>query len=399
MVKAGNRSKRVVVIGAGIAGLTAARRLGELGHKVTVLETQSRVGGRAITIREGLASELIAETGPSRYPADFRRVLDYAGKFGMKLLPFYPDSGAVVAYLRGKLIQEYEPGPEEFWGYTSIVNRYPGRAERLGLRIALTARAFVRYLLRRPRWMTYRIQGGTHRLTDAIAKSISGQIRLNATVNSIVQEGEAVRVGFDSADGSDTLEVDYVVCAIPLSMLESLHFEPALSQRKSELSSAVPFSSAIRVFLQMRRAYWRDKGFNGFAVTDTVGEVWDPHNDGPDSPALLVCYAKEKLADQMCALNEQQRLDYCLSELDKLFPGAKEHFAQGVSFCWREQPWINGGWPLVRDGFAHRIGVFRKPEGRVYFAGDYAASSTWLNTMEGAIESGEYAASQIHSAP
>jgi monoamine oxidase len=149
----------------------------------------------------------------------------------------------------------------------------------------------------------------------------------------------------------------------------------------------------------MRRAYWRDHGFSGFAVTDTVGEVWDAHNDGPDSPALLVCYAKAELADQMCALNEQQRLDYCLNELEKLFPGARDHFEKGVSFCWREQPWIKGGWPLVREGFSHRVGVFRKPEGRVYFAGDYAASSTWLNTMEGAIESGEFAASQIHDRP
>ncbi|HSM16171.1 MAG TPA: FAD-dependent oxidoreductase, partial [Gemmatimonadales bacterium] len=81
---------------------------------------------------------------------------------------------------------------------------------------------------------------------------------------------------------------------------------------------------------------------------------------------------------------------------ERVFPGAAEHFQTGASFCWRDQAWIRGGWPLVREGFEHRIGIFREPEGRVYFAGDYAAASRWLNTLEGAIESGEFAAQQIH---
>ena len=57
-----------------------------------------------------------------------------------------------------------------------------------------------------------------------------------------------------------------------------------------------------------------------------------------------------------------------------------------------------GGWPLVREGFSHRVGAFREPDGRVYFAGDFAATPDLLNTMEGAIESGEHAASQINRA-
>jgi monoamine oxidase len=91
-------------------------------------------------------------------------------------------------------------------------------------------------------------------------------------------------------------------------------------------------------------------------------------------------------------------MEHVLEELEKIFPGAQAHFVKGTSFFWDEQPWIKGGWPLVRERFSHRVGVFREPDGRVYFAGDYAATPDLLNTMEGAIESGEHAASQIHQA-
>jgi len=393
------KTKRVAVIGAGIAGLVAANRLSSYGHNVTVLETQSRIGGRAVTIRSFFPDELIGQAGPSRFPGDFKRVIDYARKLGLELVPFYPDYGTVVAYFRGKRIEEYHPSPEEFWGYTALVNRYPGRAESTSLHLALWLRALARRILRKPPWMTYSIRGGTDLLTDALAEATEADFRLETTVQSVSQDPDGVRVSFVTSQGKGTLEADHVVCAVPLSVLSRLEFSPAMASEKADLMEAVPFSSAIRIFLQMKRAYWRDKGHNGFAVTDTLGEIWDPHFDAPGEPALLVCYAKDELADRLGDLGERERLEHALEELEKIFPGAKTHFEKGTSYCWNEQPWILGGWPLVRDGFSHRVGVFRRPDGRIHFAGDYAAAPTWLNTMEGAIESGEYAASQINKKP
>jgi monoamine oxidase len=102
----------VAVIGAGIAGLVAAYRLSHSGHRVTVLETQARTGGRALTIRSFFPDELVGQAGPSRFLGDFRRVFDYAGKFGLELAPYYPGSGTVVAYFKEKRIEEYHPSPE-----------------------------------------------------------------------------------------------------------------------------------------------------------------------------------------------------------------------------------------------------------------------------------------------
>lgn len=183
--------------------------------------------------------------------------------------------------------------------------------------------------------------------------------------------------------------------AAPLQPLPD-RFSPTLPLTKSELVAQIPFSSAVRVFLEMRRAYWREGGYNGFAVTDTVGEIWDLAHAGPPSPAMLVCYAQHDLADRLGALTENDRIEAALDTVEKVFPGAREHFVRGATFSWRERSWIDGGWPLVR-GFAERVVEFETPDERVHFAGDYAASPRFLNMMEGAIEAGERAAAQIHS--
>ncbi len=390
------KTKHVAVIGAGIAGLIAAYRLSHSGYRVTVLETQSRTGGRAVTIRSFFPEGLIGQAGPSRFLGDFQRVFHYAGKFGLELCPYYPGSGTVVAYFKGKRIAEYHPSPEEYWGYTAIVKRKPGRIESLAMEFALWLRALAKRILRKRPFMTYGIRGGTELLTDALAAATDADFRLNTTVKTVTQDVNGVRVGFAGPQSEGTVEADYVVCAVPLSVATDIALSPPAALEKTKLMEEVPFRSAIRVFMQMSRAYWRDPGHNGFAVTDTLGEIWDPHHDGPEEPALLVCYAQGQLARQLGQRSESERIEHTLEELEKVFPGAKTHFVKGISYYWDEQPWIRGGWPLVRQGFSNRVRVFREPDGRVYYAGDYAASPDLLNTMEGAIESGEYVAREIH---
>ena len=102
-------AKRVVIVGAGLAGLTAAYELTQAGHDVTVLEAQGRSGGRVRTLRDPLADGLYAELGAARIPDNHEWTLKYVKLFGLTLAPFYPTLGRSSTFLRNIRV-EADPG-------------------------------------------------------------------------------------------------------------------------------------------------------------------------------------------------------------------------------------------------------------------------------------------------
>src|SRR3712207_6369643 len=96
------KAKRVIVLGAGLAGLSAALELGNSGYDVTVLEARARPGGRVYTLREPFSDGLYAETGASRIQDSHEFTLRYVKQFNLALDPFFPTEGANVIYIKGK---------------------------------------------------------------------------------------------------------------------------------------------------------------------------------------------------------------------------------------------------------------------------------------------------------
>ena len=108
--------KRVLVVGAGLAGLSAAFELTQAGHDVTVLEARTRPGGRVHTLRDPFADGLYAEAGAARIPNHHHFTLKYAELFGLTLDPFEPPDVPSVYHVRGQRIR-VTPGQKVEWPY------------------------------------------------------------------------------------------------------------------------------------------------------------------------------------------------------------------------------------------------------------------------------------------
>ena len=108
--------KKIIIIGAGLAGLSAGYELTQAGHDVTILEARTRPGGRVHTLRDPFAEGLHAEAGATRIPDHHQFTLKYAELFGLILDPFEPHGAASIYYLRGQRLR-LAPGQGAEWPY------------------------------------------------------------------------------------------------------------------------------------------------------------------------------------------------------------------------------------------------------------------------------------------
>lgn len=361
-------AKKVLVLGAGMAGLVAAYELTQLGHDVTVLEARTRPGGRVHTLREPFSDGLYAEEGAARIPDNHELTLKYMKQFELPLEPFYPSRLNAVRFDRGSR----EEVPIE--GYTQAM------AENYGGDLG-----------ERPeRWQ--KIKGGTDLLPKAFAQRLEGKIIYGATVVRVEQDAKAARVVFTKAGARQTLTADAVLCTIPFSVLRNVEL-PALSSRKRDAIKHTRYDAVSRVYLQTKDRFWEERGLNGFAFTRGAIEIWQPTWSQPGPRGILMTYARPGEAERITKLKENQRIESTLKQLDEIFPGLSATFERGATKCWLDDEWSRGAWAFVPfSDFAAAIA----PEGRIYFAGEHL--SAWVSWMQGALSSGLRAVKEIDEA-
>ena len=361
-------AKKVLVLGAGMAGLVAAYELTKLGHDVTVLEARTRPGGRVHTLREPFSDGLYAEEGAARIPIDHDLTLKYVKTFELPLEPFYPSRFNVVRFDRGNR----EEVPVE--GFTQAM--YSNYGEGLGGRPE--------------HW--HKIKGGTDLLPQAFAKQLDGKIVYGAQVVKIEQSASAARVIYVKDGTSQTFVADSVLVTIPFSVLRNVDL-PALSPRKRDVIKRTHYDAVSRVYLQTRNRFWEERGLNGFAFTSGAIEIWQPTWSQPGPRGILMTYARPGEAERIAKMKENRRIEETLKQLDGIFRGLRGNFERGVTKCWTEDQWARGAWAFVGfSDFATAI----VPEGRVHFAGEHL--SAWFSWVQGALQSGLRAVKEIDEA-
>ncbi len=447
---------RVVVIGAGLAGLVAAYELKRQGHKVIVLEAQNRVGGRIHTMR-GFAPGLYAEAGGMRIPRVHDLTLEYCQVFDLPLRPFVMNNPRGLVYIDGQrmTIEEANAQPsrlpfeladhergrtaDELWesaigdlramvehegqaAWSEIVRRYDQFSLYEFLREKHWSEGAIEYyavmnfleadmhngvveILREDIGKAYvdmqEIAGGMDLLPRAFFGELHREIRLGAEVFSIDQEPDSVVVHYKTEAGRYRAVGDYAVCTVPFSVLRTIETVKPFSHEKRRAIRQLNYHASTKIVFQVRQRIWeKDDGILGGAtVTDLpVRRLNYPTPDpSTERGVLLASYTWGQDALQWGAMDEETRVEEALDDVARIHPGIRDVYEVGASHAWYSDRWARGAFAMFAPEQQTQLQpAIVQPEGRVLFAGEHC--SLYHAWIQGALESGIRAARQIHEA-
>ena len=446
--------KKVLVLGAGLAGLAAAWELSKAGHQVQVLEARDRPGGRVSTIREPFAEGLYTEEGAAGYSEAYTTAVKFIEELGLERKPYPMPQLPVVHHLNGKrfVVTPEEPvdwpyeltAEERELGVWGLVTRYiidtlppevgesqNWKSEQLAALDELSLADYMRAqgasegaikLVQYSYWFgvvpedtsalsvaisdfglflggaPFVLAGGNDLLPRNLAERMKELMKYNTEVSSIRDEGEAVRV--TSKDGQE-FTADHVICTFPAPVVRQLQMEPALPFEVQQALTDLPYLDITRTFLQVDRPFWLQKEVDGIAVTDLpIGGVsGHTHPAEPAShPAILESYVSGPPAEVLGKLPEQEVITKTLEGMKQVHPGVEEHFhGRAYVKAWSEDPFALGGnsWPAPGD-VGKYLELLQQAHGRIHFAGEH--TSILRSTMEGALRSGVRAAMEVEKA-
>ena len=441
------RTKKIVVMGGGIAGLACAYELMKRGHEVVLLEAAGRTGGHVRTMHDPLADGLYADVGAEHfYYPGYTAYWRYLHEF--ELTPIaYPRRDHMVRFFDGKLFTEEDlrsratlnqfgfnqreveflsahPWPELPLLYLQpYVDRLEDETKPLGAGLDALDQITVSDLLRKegasaatlahfggtssalvwiwgaavkklrgsPLFATklFRIQGGNQRMTDAFAARLGERVHLGCPVTAIRHDQTGVTVTCREFGQEKKMEADHLVTCVSLVVLRQIPVTPAWPAEKHFVIQNMPYYTRARVIFQSRSRFWN---------TDGISPNWEPPGPRLNELWSIADEVNTPRGILMGGAEPGASAESALAAFHKLYPGKSADIEQALVYNWAADPYAG-----MCERVAYRPGVLAKfwpevtrPHGRIHFAGAYAAQMTW--GQEAALESANRAAEEVNQA-
>jgi monoamine oxidase len=438
-----------VVVGAGVAGLVAGRRLQEAGRDVVVLEARDRVGGR--TLNDTVAGVTVEVGGQWVGPTQ-DRINALVDELGLERFPTY-DQGDAVVELPGGRIRRYS-GATPPLSPLALADLF--QAQRALDKLvdtvkldapwrtpdaeALDAVSFASWLDKRVHtdqarmfhdivsqavfatepetmsllhWLTYiqsgfglervlgvdggaqqdRIAGGSWRISERLAEDLGDAVVVSAPVRRISWGDDGVTVEADAG----TWSAEHVIVAVPPNLAGRIDYEPALPARRDLLTQQLPHGQVIKVMVAYDSPWWRDEGLNGQAASGEgpVGICFDNSVPGTD-PGIVVGFFEGEHAlywGERTATARRQAFVDCLV---RWFGPKAASPTDYVERDWTAEAWTRGCYGAhFPTGAWTRFGpALREPIGPIHWAGTETAT-VWMGYLDGAVESAERAVAEV----
>ena len=438
----------VIVVGAGFAGLTAARALQQAGKKAVVLEARDRVGGRTMTKKLGgslpwvdlggqwigatqheiiaLLAELEMETFPMWTRGENLVVVAgktkrYRGTIPRVALPSLLNIGwaqwrldrmaktvPLDAPWNAKKAAEWDAISLADWLDRNIKTKTARALFDAGLETVFAENGRSLSLLHALFYVhsggnldillgteggaqATRIVGGMQPVAERMAKGLD--VRLSAPVRRIVHDGAGVTVHHEGG----TLDAKHAIIAIPPKLVAAIAFEPSLPGPRAELVKSMPMGAVIKHTAVYDRPFWRDDRLSGMVVSDAgpIHVVFD--NSLPDGmKGVLIGFSEADSARKLGKLSEAERREAALACFTRYFGEQAKRPIAYADHVWEHDEWSGGCYgAFMPPGVWTSLGSsIREPHGRIHWAGTETAT-VWSGYIDGAIQSGKRAAQEI----
>jgi monoamine oxidase len=443
------READVVVVGAGLAGLSAARALTAAGRRCIVLEARDRVGGR--TLNEPIGDGKIVELGAQWVGPTQDQIIGLIAELGLETFPTYSkgqnvfESSERIRRYRGTIPKLNPLALAETGFALARLNRLarrvpaeaPWQAERAADWDAQTFESWMRRNVRttgardllrlaiegvwaaEPRDVSLlhvlfyvssagslellldteggaqqdRVVGGTQLISTRMADELPEPVMLESPARAIDHGTDGVVVTSDR----ETVRASRAIVAIPPALAGRIAYRPALPAVRDGLCQRMAQGSVVKCMAVYDRPFWRERGLSG-QLTSTRGPVSVGFDNSPPdgTPGVLLAFLEGRAAREGAALDPAARQALVLGSLARAFGPEAARPTHYVDKAWPNDEWSRGCYGgFMPPGAWHDHGsALRAPIGPIHWAGAESAT-VWNGYMDGAVSSGRRAATEV----
>lgn len=446
------READVAIVGAGLAGLTAARRLLAAGREPLVLEARDRVGGR--TLNHELGDGEVVEVGGQWAGPTQRRVLALARELGVDTFPTYDEGDNVIEW-RGDLVRYRGAIPRINPAILADVAQAQLRLDRLARKVPLEApweapraersdgQTFATWLRRNVAtagartlfeiaieavwaqepadlsllhvlFYTHsaggfdaliatgggaqqdRFAGGSQVLALRMAEELGDRVLLESPVRAVVHGEDGVTLSGDTGE----VRARRAIVALPPALAGRIAYAPPLPGHRDQLTQRMAQGSVIKCMAVYSEPFWRGDGLTGQGTSD-IGPVRVTFDNSPPdgSPGVLLGFLEGRQARALGRRAPEQRREAVVGCFTRLFGPRAARPDAYVERDWSQEEWTRGcyGAAMPTGAWTEFGPALRAPVGPLHWAGAETAE-VWSGYMDGAVSSGERAAADVIAA-
>jgi len=439
---------KIGIVGAGMAGLMCARTLEQAGHRATIFEAQSRVGGRMWTQR-GLPGGQLLELGGELIDTEHELLRTLAPELGLTLddlAAYDAEVTSEVIHMGGRLVTEEEILTA--WGgihgrlladliasesdeaelarldalsITDYLGAIPGIDPTLravlelayvceyGLEVDQQSAMNLIWLIGLDDPSAFEIFGTsderfhTHEGNDAfptrVAAALASTIETSHKLVRLATLPDGrYRLTFDKGGAAVERTFDHVVLTLPWTVLRDVELAPALPEDKATMIRELGYGTNAKLMLGFDTRPWRTThGASGSTLTDTGPQtVWETSRGQDGAQGILTVFTGGAEGVAVGAGTGEERALAYLPKLDALYPGTSAAYraASAVRMHWPSFAHARGSYACYKPGQASWSGTEGERVGNLHFAGEHT-SVDFQGYMEGAAESGVRVAEEI----